>query len=133
MRDNPIGRLYTLCYVAGYLIALIIGIACYIWHDELIYLLGFGFFGCFMAARVAMENILSSLTVSHAWLISFICTSLLNGIILTLTVLLFYLTKQTISKELTENVSVLLVGFQIFSTLFILAGLKSVSLSSQFC
>ncbi|WP_421346181.1 hypothetical protein [Aeromonas veronii] len=90
----------------------------------MIFLLGFGFFGCFMAARLAMGSVFSALSISSAWLIGFISTTLINCLLLGVITLLVYLTHQCVSVELADNASWLLLAFQSFSALFILGGLK---------
>ncbi len=119
-----IGRLFGIFYIGTYLAAILLGIGCYIWRDEMIFLLGFGFFGCFMAARLAMGSVFSALSISSAWLIGFISTTLINCLLLGVITLLVYLTHQCVSVELADNASWLLLAFQGFSALFILGGLK---------
>nr|WP_279007484.1 hypothetical protein [Aeromonas jandaei] len=122
--QHEIGRLFGIFYIGTYLAAILLGIGCYIWRDEMIFLLGFGFFGCFMAARLAMGSVFSALSISSAWLIGFISTTLINCLLLGVITLLVYLTHQCVSVELTDNASWLLLAFQGFSALFILGGLK---------
>ncbi|MEM0553622.1 MULTISPECIES: hypothetical protein [Aeromonas] len=122
--QHEIGRLFGIFYIGTYLAAILLGIGCYIWRDEMIFLLGFGFFGCFMAARLAMGSVFSALSISSAWLIGFISTTLINCLLLGVITLLVYLTHQCVSVELADNASWLLLSFQGFSALFILGGLK---------
>ncbi|MFM5393073.1 hypothetical protein ACEUAB_02785 [Aeromonas veronii] len=122
--QHEIGRLFGIFYIGTYLAAILLGIGCYIWRDEMIFLLGFGFFGCFMAARLAMGSVFSALSISSAWLIGFISTTLINCLLLGVITLLAYLTHQCVSVELADNASWLLLAFQGFSALFILGGLK---------
>ncbi|QSR74942.1 hypothetical protein GP488_14595 [Aeromonas jandaei] len=122
--QHEIGRLFGIFYIGTYLAAILLGIGCYIWRDEMIFLLGFGFFGCFMAARLAMGSVFSTLSISSAWLIGFISTTLINCLLLGVITLLVYLTHQCVSVELADNASWLLLAFQGFSALFILGGLK---------
>ncbi|WP_421207866.1 hypothetical protein [Aeromonas enteropelogenes] len=91
----------------------------------MIFLLGFGFFGCFMAARLAMHGVFSALSTTIAWLIAFVSTTLINALLLGLITLLVYLTHRTVAQELADNASWLLMAFQGCSALFILGGLKS--------
>ncbi|WP_370688907.1 hypothetical protein [Aeromonas sp. JL9] len=122
--QHEIGRLFGIFYIGTYLVAILLGIGCYIWRDEMIFLLGFGFFGCFMAARLAMGSVFSALSISSAWLIGFISTTLINCLLLGVITLLIYLTHQSVTTELADNASWLLLAFQGFSALFILGGLK---------
>lgn len=122
--QHEIGRLFGIFYIGTYLAAILLGIGCYIWRNEMIFLLGFGFFGCFMAARLAMGSVFSALSISSAWLIGFISTTLINCLLLGVITLLVYLTHQCVSVELADNASWLLLAFQAFSALFILGGLK---------
>lgn len=122
--QHEIGRLFGIFYIGTYLAAILLGIGCYIWRDEMIFLLGFGFFGCFMAARLAMGSVFSALSISSAWLIGFISTTLINCLLLGVITLLVYLTHQCVSVELADSASWLLLAFQGFSALFILGGLK---------
>ena len=122
--QHEIGRLFGIFYIGTYLAAILLGIGCYIWRDEMIFLLGFGFFGCFMAARLAMGSVFSALSISSAWLIGFISTTLINCLLLGVITMLVYLTHQCVSVELADNASWLLLAFQGFSALFILGGLK---------
>ncbi|WP_421344207.1 hypothetical protein [Aeromonas veronii] len=122
--QHEIGRLFGLFYIGTYLAAILLGIGCYIWRDEMIFLLGFGFFGCFMAARLAMGSVFSALSISSAWLIGFISTTLINGMLLGVITLLVYLTRQSVTAELADNASWLLMAFQSLSALFIFGGLK---------
>lgn len=124
MMQHEIGRLFGIFYIGTYLAAILLGIGCYIWRDEMIFLLGFGFFGCFMAARLAMGSVFSALSISSAWLIGFISTTLINCLLLGVSTLLVYLTHQCVSVELADNASWLLLAFQSFCALFILGGLK---------
>lgn len=122
--QHEIGRLFGIFYIGTYLAAILLGIGCYIWRDEMIFLLGFGFFGCFMAARLAMGSVFSALSISSAWLIGFISTTLINCLLLGVITLLVYFTHHCVSVELADNASWLLLAFQGFSALFILGGLK---------
>ncbi|MBL0610223.1 hypothetical protein JD508_08105 [Aeromonas jandaei] len=122
--QHEIGRLFGIFYIGTYLAAILLGMGCYIWRDEMIFLLGFGFFGCFMAARLAMGSVFSALSISSAWLIGFISTTLINCLLLGVITLMVYLTHQCVSVELADNASWLLLAFQGFSALFILGGLK---------
>lgn len=120
---------FVCLYVFIYLVAIFLGMVFYILCNEMIYLLGFGFFGCFMAARVAMDSVLSVLNISSAWLISFISTSLINCLLIGVVTLYIYLNHQyiSLSLELSDNANWLLLSFQGLSALFIFGGLKSVS------
>lgn len=122
--QHEIGRLFGIFYIGTYLAAILLGIGCYIWCDEVIFLLGFGFFGCFMAARLAMGSVFSALSISSAWLIGFISTTLINCLLLGVITLLVYLTHQCVSVEIADNASWLLLAFQGCSAIFILGGLK---------
>jgi hypothetical protein len=124
MMHSEISRLFGLFYIGTYLAAILIGMGCYMWHDEMIFLLGFGFFGCFMAARLAMGSVLAALSVPVAWLIAFVSTTLINCLLLGAVTLLVYLTHQSVTTELADNVSWLLMAFQSLSALFIFGGLK---------
>ncbi|MGL5813210.1 MAG: hypothetical protein ACRCYW_07765 [Aeromonas sp.] len=115
---------FGICYVSTYFLAMLLGVGCYLWQDELIFLLGFGFFGCFMAARLAMGAVLAALSVQVAWLIAFLSTTLVNGLLLGLCTLVIYLTHQAVSAEIADNISGLLVAFQLLSAAFIFGGLK---------
>ncbi|MCX7134587.1 hypothetical protein, partial [Aeromonas sp.] len=90
----------------------------------LIFLLGFGFFGCFIAARIAMGAVLAALSVQAAWLIAFLSTTLVNGLLTGLLALVILLTHQAVSAEIADNISGLLIAFQLLSAGFILGGLK---------
>ncbi|MGL6334078.1 hypothetical protein [Aeromonas jandaei] len=103
MMQHEIGRLFGIFYIGTYLAAILLGIGCYIWRDEMIFLLGFGFFGCFMAARLAMGSVFSALSISSAWLIGFISTTLINCLLLGVITLLVYLTHQCVSVELADT------------------------------
>lgn len=103
---------------------MLLGLVCFWWHDELIFLLGFGFFGCFIAARIAMGAVLAALSVQAAWLIAFLSTTLLNGLLTGLLALVILLTHQAVSAEIADNISGLLIAFQLLSAGFILGGLK---------
>lgn len=122
--QHEIGRLFGLFYIGTYLAAILIGVGCCMWHDEMIFLLGFGFFGCFMAARLAMGSVFAALSVPVAWLIAFVSTTLINCLLLGGITLLVYLTHQSITAELADNASWLLMAFQSLSALFIFGGLK---------
>ncbi|CAJ1848783.1 hypothetical protein PEKONANI_02705 [Aeromonas jandaei] len=122
--QHEIGRLFGIFYIGTYLAAILLGIGCYIWCDEVIFLLGFGFFGCFMAARLAMGSVFSALSISSAWLIGFISTTLINCLLLGVITLLVYLTHKCVSVEIADNASWLLLAFQGCSAIFILGGLK---------
>ncbi|MGY3901853.1 hypothetical protein ACW5XF_05200 [Aeromonas lusitana] len=115
---------FGICYVSAYFLAMLLGVGCYLWQDELIFLLGFGFFGCFMAARLAMGAVLAALSVQVAWLIAFLSTTLVNVLLLGLCALVIYLTHQVVSAEIADNISGLLVAFQLLSAAFIFGGLK---------
>lgn len=97
---------------------------CYLWYDELIFLLGFGFFGCFIAARIAMGAVLAALSVQLAWLVAFLSTTLVNTLLLGLFALVVYLTHQAVSEDISQHISWLLVAFQLLSAGFIFGGLK---------
>lgn len=103
---------------------MLLGLVCFWWHDELIFLLGFGFFGCFIAARIAMGAVLAALSVQAAWLIAFLSTTLVNGLLTGLLALVILLTHQAVSAEIADNISGLLIAFQLLSAGFILGGLK---------
>ncbi len=129
--QHDINRLFGIFYICGYFVAILLGIGCYIWQDEMIFLLGFGFFGCFMAARLAMRGVFSALSTTIAWLIAFVSTTLINALLLGLITMLVYLTHRTVAQELADNASWLLMAFQGCSALFILGGLKSGHLQWQ--
>ena len=116
--------LFCLLYICIYLAAILIGIGFSLWFHEVIFILGFGFFGCFIAARLAINNVSSALSISSAWLIGFISTSLINCLLLVGGALAVYFTHQYISVELADNANWLLLASQGFSALFILGGLK---------
>jgi len=90
----------------------------------LIFLLGFGFFGCFIAARIAMGAVLAALSVQMAWLIAFLSTTLVNCLLTGLLALVILLTHQAVSAGIAYNISGLLIAFQLLSAGFILGGLK---------
>ncbi|WCH24644.1 hypothetical protein [Aeromonas salmonicida] len=115
---------FGIFYVSAYLLAMLLGMGCYLWYDELIFLLGFGFFGCFIAARIAMGAVLAALSVKLAWLIAFLSTTLVNGLLTGLLALVILLTHQAVSAEIAYNISGLLIAFQLLSAGFILGGLK---------
>ena len=115
---------FGIFYVSAYLLAMLLGMGCYLWYDELIFLLGFGFFGCFIAARIAMGAVLAALSVQAAWLIAFLSTTLVNGLLTGLLALVILLTHQAVSAEIADNISGLLIAFQLLSAGFILGGLK---------
>jgi heme/copper-type cytochrome/quinol oxidase subunit 3 len=115
---------FGIFYVSAYLLAMLLGMGCFLWQDELIFLLGFGFFGCFIAARLAMSAVLAALSVQVAWLIAFLSTTLVNGLLLGLSTLVIYLTHQAVSAEIADNISGLLIAFQLLSAAFIFGGLK---------
>ncbi|WP_320546079.1 hypothetical protein [Aeromonas veronii] len=115
---------FGICYVSAYLLVMLLGMGCYLWYDELIFLLGFGFFGCFIAARIAMAAVLAALSVQLAWLVAFLSTTLVNTLLLGLCALVVYLTHQAVSVEISQDVSWLLVAFQLLSAGFIFGGLK---------
>lgn len=115
---------FGIFYVSAYLLAMLLGMGCYLWYDELIFLLGFGFFGCFIAARIAMGAVLATLSVQLAWLIAFLSTTLVNSLLAGLSVLVVYLTHQAVSTEISQNISWLFVAFQLLSAGFIFGGLK---------
>lgn len=115
---------FGIFYVSAYLLAMLLGMGCYLWYDELIFLLGFGFFGCFIAARIAMGAVLAALSVQLAWLVAFLSTTLVNSLLLGLSALVIYLTHQAVSVEISQNISWLLVTFQLLSAGFIFGGLK---------
>ena len=115
---------FGIFYVSAYLLAMLLGMGCYLWYDELIFLLGFGFFGCFIAARIAMGAVLAALSVQLAWLIAFLSTTLVNCLLMCLMTLTIYLTHQAVSAEIADNISGLLMAFQLLSAGFILGGLK---------
>ena len=75
---NELNLSFGIFYVSAYLLVMLLGIGCFLWHDELIFLLGFAFFGCFIAARIAMSAVLAALSVQAAWLIAFLSTTLVN-------------------------------------------------------
>lgn len=122
--QHELHRIFGIFYICSYFTAIVLGIGCYMWQEELILLLGFAFFGCFMAARLAMRSVFAALSTSLAWLIAFISTTLINALLLAGVSLLIYLTHQSVAVELTENLSWLLLAFQGCSALFILGGLK---------
>ncbi|MGY3929512.1 Uncharacterised protein [Aeromonas encheleia] len=121
---NELNVSFGIFYVSAYLLVMLLGVGCYLWYDELIFLLGFGFFGCFIAARIAMGAVLASLSVQVAWLIAFLSTTLINSLLMGLVALVIYLTHQAISEEISDNISGLLVTFQLLSAGFIFGGLK---------
>ncbi|MGR1222421.1 hypothetical protein ACUVMQ_05555 [Aeromonas veronii] len=71
-----------------------------------------------------MGSVFSALSISSAWLIGFISTTLINGLLLGVITLLIYLTHQSVTAELADNASWLLMVFQSLSALFIFGGLK---------
>ncbi|MGY6037348.1 hypothetical protein [Aeromonas sp. AE23HZ002T15] len=77
-----------------------------------------------MAARLAMGAVLAALSVQVAWLIAFLSTTLVNVLLLGLCTLVIYLTHQVVSAEIADNISGLLVAFQLLSAAFIFGGLK---------
>lgn len=111
---------FGIFYVSAYLLAMLLGMGCYLWYDELIFLLGFGFFGCFIAARIAMGAVLAALSVQLA----FLSTTLVNTLLLGLFAQVVYLTHQAVSEDISQNISWLLVAFQLLSAGFIFGGLK---------
>ena len=121
---NELNVSFGIFYVSAYLLVMLLGVGCYLWYDELIFLLGFGFFGCFIAARIAMGAVLASLSVQVAWLIAFLSTTLINSLLMGLVALVIYLTHQAVSEEISDNISGLLVVFQLLSAGFIFGGLK---------
>lgn len=121
---NELNVSFGIFYVSAYLLVMLLGVGCYLWYDELIFLLGFGFFGCFIAARIAMGAVLASLSVQVAWLIAFLSTTLINSLLMGLVALVIYLSHQAVSEEISYNISGLLVAFQLLSAGFIFGGLK---------
>lgn len=121
---NELNVSFGIFYVSAYLLVMLLGVGCYLWYDELIFLLGFGFFGCFIAARIAMGAVLASLNVQVAWLIAFLSTTLINSLLMGLVALMIYLSHQAVSEEISNNISGLLVAFQLLSAGFIFGGLK---------
>lgn len=121
---NELTLSFGIFYVSAYFLVMLLGLVCFWWHDELIFLLGFGFFGCFIAARIAMGAVLAALSVQAAWLIAFLSTTLVNGLLTGLLALVILLTHQAVSAEIAENISGLLIAFQLLSAGFILGGLK---------
>lgn len=121
---NELNVSFGICYVSAYFLVMSFGIACYFWQNELIFLLGFGFFGCFIAARLAMGMVLAALSVQVAWLIAFLSTTLVNALLLGLSALMIYLTHQVVSAEISDNITQLLLAFQLLSAAFIFGGLK---------
>ncbi|CAM3813527.1 hypothetical protein [Aeromonas bestiarum] len=121
---NELTLSFGIFYVSAYFLAMLLGLVCFWWHDELIFLLGFGFFGCFIAARIAMGAVLAALSVQAAWLIAFLSTTLINGLLTGLLALVILLTHQAVSAEIADNISGLLIAFQLLSAGFILGGLK---------
>jgi hypothetical protein len=121
---NELNVSFGIFYVSAYLLVMLLGVGCYLWYDELIFLLGFGFFGCFIAARIAMGAVLASLSVQVAWLIAFLSTTLINSLLMGLVALMIYLSHQAVSEEISYNISGLLVAFQLLSAGFIFGGLK---------
>jgi hypothetical protein len=121
---NELTLSFGIFYVSAYFLVMLLGLVCFWWHDELIFLLGFGFFGCFIAARIAMGAVLAALSVQAAWLIAFLSTTLVNGLLTGLLALVILLTHQAVSAEITDNISGLLIAFQLLSAGFILGGLK---------
>ncbi|MBV7596991.1 hypothetical protein [Aeromonas sp. sia0103] len=121
---NELNVSFGIFYVSAYLLVMLLGVGCYLWYDELIFLLGFGFFGCFIAARIAMGAVLASLSVQVAWLIAFLSTTLINSLLMGLVALMVYLSHQVVSEEISDNISGLLVTFQLLSAGFIFGGLK---------
>ncbi|MBL0569186.1 hypothetical protein JD505_07840 [Aeromonas hydrophila] len=121
---NELNLSFGIFYVSAYLLVMLLGIGCFLWHDELIFLLGFAFFGCFIAARIAMSAVLAALSVQAAWLIAFLSTTLVNCLLAGVLGLGVYLTHRVVSVEIADNISGLLLGFQLFSAAFIFGGLK---------
>ncbi|EKP0269195.1 hypothetical protein JE935_002003 [Aeromonas salmonicida] len=128
---NELTLSFGIFYVSAYFLVMLLGLVCFWWHDELIFLLGFGFFGCFIAARIAMGAariamgaVLAALSVQAAWLIAFLSTTLVNCLLMCLMTLTIYLTHQAVSAEIADNISGLLMAFQVLSAGFILGGLK---------
>ncbi|WCH29102.1 hypothetical protein [Aeromonas salmonicida] len=121
---NELTLSFGIFYVSAYFLVMLLGLVCFWWHDELIFLLGFGFFGCFIAARIAMGAVLAALSVQAAWLIAFLSTTLINGLLTGLLALVILLTHQAVSAEIADNISGLLIAFQLLSAGFILGGLK---------
>ncbi|HGY1009883.1 TPA: hypothetical protein ACNUUR_002493 [Aeromonas salmonicida] len=121
---NELTLSFGIFYVSAYFLVMLLGLVCFWWHDELIFLLGFGFFGCFIAARIAMGAVLAALSVQMAWLIAFLSTTLVNGLLTGLLALVILLTHQAVSAEIADNISGLLIAFQLLSAGFILGGLK---------
>lgn len=121
---NELTLSFGIFYVSAYFLVMLLGLVCFWWHDELIFLLGFGFFGCFIAARIAMGAVLAALSVQAAWLIAFLSTTLVNGLLTGLLALVILLTHQAVSAEIAYNISGLLIAFQLLSAGFILGGLK---------
>lgn len=121
---NELTVSFGIFYVSAYVLVMLLGIGCFLWHDELIFLLGFGFFGCFIAARIAMGAVLAALSVQLAWLIAFLSTTLVNSLLLGLSALVILLSHQAVSEEISDNISGLLITFQLLSAGFIFGGLK---------
>ncbi|MNO05642.1 hypothetical protein D3C81_2271120 [compost metagenome] len=59
-----------------------------------------------------------------AWLIAFLSTTLINSLLMGLVALMIYLSHQAVSEEISDNISGLLVAFQLLSAGFIFGGLK---------
>ncbi|MFZ3402322.1 hypothetical protein LCG94_03165 [Aeromonas salmonicida] len=121
---NELTLSFGIFYVSAYFLVMLLGLVCFWWHDELIFLLGFGFFGCFIAARIAMGAVLAALSVKLTWLIAFLSTTLVNCLLTGLLALVILLTHQAVSAEIADNISGLLIAFQLLSAGFILGGLK---------
>ncbi len=121
---NELNVSFGIFYAIAYSLSLLLGVGGYLWYNELILLLGFGFFGCFVAARIAIGAVLASLSLRTAWLIAFCTTTLINGVLMGLMALGIGLTGSRVPMEITQNISWLLVAFQLFAAAFILGGLK---------
>lgn len=121
---NELTLSFGIFYVSAYFLVMLLGLFCFWWYEELIFLLGFGFFGCFIAARIAMGAVLAALSVQAAWLIAFLSTTLVNGLLTGLLALVNLLTHQAVSAEIADNISGLLMAVQLLSAGFILGGLK---------
>lgn len=117
---NELTLSFGIFYVSAYFLVMLLGLVCFWWYEELIFLLGFGFFGCF----IAMGAVLAALSVQAAWLIAFLSTTLINGLLTGLLALVILLTHQAVSAEIADNISGLLIAFQLLSAGFILGGLK---------
>lgn len=122
--SDPQSRSFSRFYMGFYLASMLLGVACFALDHDLIFLIGFCFFGCFMAARAAMRAVLSSLSITIAWLLAFVETTVINLVLVSLAALVIWQWGIRIPPMVVDNLPWLLVAVQLLSASFIFSGLK---------